>query len=1376
MTFLDNVWLNKHLKQIKQKARSRYTPELNVDLPISKIFDGLSRSNLFYIEIRKNLGKVGREFRRISSKYRNKEIQKLYNKYSKNINLLLKLLGHIKTYDTDLIPWSKIAAVSVIANELGWRLSQKLREEKEKPESKKPLDPQNTNGYPRTNSDRFDTDIHYLYEANKALRHFIEFSVSSAAKLSNSPFLLLTGLAGSGKTHLLCDVVKHRISQDSSASILIFGEFFDNSRDFWKNIANQIGLDEKYHKHKILKALELKGKAKKSRSILIVDALNESKPLLYWKKNLVKLFKDVKKYPNIGLAVSVRTGFEEEVLPSNAQKIFIKEEHRGFQFREWEAVTKFFKEFSLPLPEIPLLTPEFQIPLFLLLFCKAFQIKNGKAPAKPFKGHEGANYIFEKYVDSVSKDIEDKFRIDHGPHKNIWDTIIEPVAEGMVKDSTDRLSEDKLVKLIKKAHPKIKVTKLLTEIEKNFLLVKVPSYLPHTNQYTGFDYRFPFQKFSDHLIGRYLFKQYEAEFGKPNKNIVTAKKFFSKRRKLGKFLDQGLNRGIIEALYIQCPEQLKGIEFFEVAPYISDYLAIEAFTESLIWRNPIAFASDLKVVLNFINKKVAIRNDGHNNLINAFLSITSVPNHPFNALFLHKHLNNIDMAKRDSWWSTFLHYYHNEKGSVDRLIEWGWSGENKDHISDESVQLCASTLVWFLTTPNRFVRDKATKALVELLTSRSDILLMLLNQFRKVNDPYVLERLYAVGYGCVLRNTEDDDGIKKLATWFYNNNFKNQIPPLNILTRDYAKGVIEVAIAKKLVKIDRSKIIPPYGSKFPTSIPSEKTLRKKYYPEDFFSDKTKDRGFLDIWSSVMYSFGTLGDFGNYEVNSALGHWFAKKLGDKTPSKKKQLKTFKEQLSKEQRKLFENLHYFPKVDFSSVFKSIDVSDKSSEEEIKKEQLEQEKLREKQTKEFLSSLSKKLRHFYKKEIEPFTDEYLRVNDPLDNFDTKLAQRWIFNRVVKLGWNSKLHGNFDSMVNQGRMDRSNHKPERIGKKYQWIAFHEFLALVADNFCFKQESWSDKPAAYEGVWQISERDIDPSCTLKEYPNIKPEHLPTFNKFKVKYDAWENRSNNLTWLKQTKGLPKPTQVIEIIDDKGVSWVILEGSEEWQKATPPEQEKYDYPTRTLWYLIKSYLVKRKDKRVMFEWAANQNFMGRWMPESHSFYNIFLGEYPDSLAFLYQYIPYYHHDGWTTSGRQHPIPHKVLVTDDEYLSSGSSLDCSTDEVINVKLPAKWIVNKMKLKQTYIDGRFFDNKNKLVAFDPKVFDLNMPRGLMFRKDYLLKFLEDNNLDIFWTILGEKNMIGGGEIGQPLGWMEINGVYKFDSNSNLIGKIKSQFRKPK
>ena len=129
----------------------------------------------------------------------------------------------------------------------------------------------------------------------------------------------------------------------------------------------------------------------------------------------------------------------------------------------------------------------------------------------------------------------------------------------MVKDSTDRLSEDKLVKLIKKAHPKIKVTKLLTEIEKNFLLVKVPSYLPHTNQYTGFDYRFPFQKFSDHLIGRYLFKQYEAEFGKPNKNIVTAKKFFSKRRKLGKFLDQGLNRGIIEALYIQCPEQLKGL-------------------------------------------------------------------------------------------------------------------------------------------------------------------------------------------------------------------------------------------------------------------------------------------------------------------------------------------------------------------------------------------------------------------------------------------------------------------------------------------------------------------------------------------------------------------------------------------------------------------------------------------------------------------------------------------------------------------------------------------------------------------------------------------------------------------------------------------------
>ena len=50
---IKNDWYEKHLAQIKRKAGARYNPELNVDLPISDIFDGISRTENFYTAIRK---------------------------------------------------------------------------------------------------------------------------------------------------------------------------------------------------------------------------------------------------------------------------------------------------------------------------------------------------------------------------------------------------------------------------------------------------------------------------------------------------------------------------------------------------------------------------------------------------------------------------------------------------------------------------------------------------------------------------------------------------------------------------------------------------------------------------------------------------------------------------------------------------------------------------------------------------------------------------------------------------------------------------------------------------------------------------------------------------------------------------------------------------------------------------------------------------------------------------------------------------------------------------------------------------------------------------------------------------------------------------
>jgi len=1380
-----NTWYQKHLRQIKQRAGARYTPELNVNLPISEIFDGISRTENFYATIREKYGELFREFRYVTSKYKNNELQKKYDQIKKEIKALFKIIEGIKGYDTNKIPWDKIQKQTNNLHKNLWEFTDKLRKERDQVKDIK-TPPRKDGSYQQSPSEKFNSDIHHIYKTQELIRYFEELSSSTKAQLSNHPFLLLTGSAGTGKTHLLCDVVEQRINneKDTLPAFLVFGEFFSDDNDFWSQVLKQLEIENTTKtKEDLLKKLNNLGKNAKSRFLLIIDALNENITHApdFWKNNLDSIIQEIKKYPNIALIVSVRSGFENEVLKEKQKTLFIHEEHHGFLFKEWEAVNKFFKAFSLPLPEISLLMPEFQNPLFLLLFCKAFQKRKNKKKKQIFRGHEGGTYIFESFTINATEAIAKKFKIEKGKSKSpayrIWNEVIKEIAHEMVKQNDERIPEEKLKEIIQKTYPQVNVGKFTQALESNMLIVKVPRYIKGERD-NGFDVRFPFQKFSDHLIGRYIFKKYEEEFGRSNKNLETAKKFFSKRRKLGKFLSKNWNRGIIETLSIQCPEQLKGIEFIEVALYLikDNYLAQiaeEAFVESLVWRNPKAFSKDGENTLKIINQNIIRTKSGHHQLLNAFLSVAPIPNHPFNAERLHQHLFKFSMPERDSWWSTFLHYQNGEQRAVDRILQWSWSNQEKSHISDDSIFLTSIALAWFLTTPNRFVRDKATKGLVCLLQNRIHLIPKLLEQFKDINDPYIKERLFAVTYGSALRNKEDKKNLKVLAEWVYENIFKDDKPPVHILLRDYARGVIEVALNMGIIlKINEDNINPPYKSTWPKRIPSEEELKKNYYPEEFFKDKTKDRGFLDIWSSVMYNWNHYGDFGNYVVNSHLHGWTGVKIGQKVRDRKKLFENFISKLSAKQKELWNNtnpiIYEQDKDDKSSIVPEIFINLKIAKgRKTEKELKVANRL-------FKTSLNSELKKVFEIEIESFLDHNQNIYDTSKNFDTRLAQRWIFNRVVELGYNPKLHGEFDNIVNRyDNSGRSEHKAERIGKKYQWIAYNEFMALVSDHFEFKGDSWSNSKENYKGAWQPHIRDIDTSFILQNDEHIN--NSVTFSQWKTSYgsyDAWEKKKSDVNWIKTNNDLPNPRNIIHIIDDNKKEWLMLEGFVKWEEKTPPEHKKYDIPVREVWYMVKSYIVKKNDAKKFFEWAKEQDFMGRWMPESNSFYETFLGEYPNSVAFEDLRGDY---NIWTKLGRgSKDLQIPVVVTDDSYLNE-FTLDCSHSGSVSVKLPCKWLVNKMKLHHKYLDGRFYDKQDNLTTITTSIFEESLPSALLIDKKALIDFLDKKGYTIFWTLLGEKQLIGGSHSRDDfVGRLEISGAYTINKKGDVIGENHNKFNK--
>jgi len=370
--------------------------------------------------------------------------------------------------------------------------------------------------------------------------------------------------------------------------------------------------------------------------------------------------------------------------------------------------------------------------------------------------------------------------------------------------------------------------------------------------------------------------------------------------------------------------------------------------------------------------------------------------------------------------------------------------------------------------------------------------------------------------------------------------------------------------------------------------------------------------------------------------------------------------------------------------------------------------------------------------------------------------------------------LHAELDKNLNYGVRSRQEGSIERIGKKYQWIALYEFAALVSDHYKYKTERWEPHDKSYQGPWQAYLRNIDPSCILKLEGNKPVGEVRTFINFIQDSFSWNKQLPLLDWLSLTKkNIPNPKAIIEVKDSAGIIWLMLKGEIDWDEDTPPDKDPRSSTRRKMWYFIKSYLVKETDKNKYVRWAKKQDCWGEWMLKSGELHSTFLGEFPESFAFDYYNIPYYNHEGWTKSTFRENMPVKILVTNEYYSTKVSSYDFSLgDESVPIHLPSKWLISRMKLSQIYTDGRFFDTTGTLTAFDPSIFDKRLLSCLLIRKDKFMNFLNRNAYSVAWTVLGEKQVIGGRIYQDAKGWPRINGVLFLSDKGKIIGTSKWRY----
>lgn len=448
-------------------------------------------------------------------------------------------------------------------------------------------------------------------------------------------------------------------------------------------------------------------------------------------------------------------------------------------------------------------------------------------------------------------------------------------------------------------------------------------------------------------------------------------------------------------------------------------------------------------------------------------------------------------------------------------------------------------------------------------------------------------------------------------------------------------------------------------------------------------------------------------------------------------------------------------------------------------------------------------------------------------ISNFDVN--QEKVFNYAVyfilkELGYNEDLFGDYDCEV--GRYDYNRHKvakTERIGKKYQWIALHNILARISDNYAMiNRFSFEQSPVSFEGAWDPFVRDFDPTLNYNtmvcpeapRFPSVK-EHM-----IKIKKQNAEAIPSNITeeknWIDcSVSFFTYQKEDLLLNSDKSGQWIVLSKYADTGDETLAEDKLLS------WNWIYGFFVTEKQRTILERCLDNNidvfNEDLMWIPQS---YRVFNREFPwsagcisinqcadieyeiptgkthhvsetiESIDFekLDSFLKNYGensedniemHTNFDITNDKILLPMKEVTVTREIIDKEqigevmhttvdliweTGYDASNNQTISISLPCGKLIEEMQLKQILHDGYWCDETGEIVAFDTNLTHQNA--GVVVRKDILDSFLSKTNLKLLWIVKGSNEVHGKNlHIVAESNW---RGLWTYN-NESIQGKIK-------
>ncbi len=429
--FLNSQTFERIVESAKESLGERFTPEYHVDLPIAHQFEGLCLHDSWWDAWSKEL-RIGQEkadefFQKFLTKPEERLDQKLLTDFRNSfVQKWSELRSSIKSRNTleRYTPFKEQIGELVAFEKL---LRETATEECSYGDSA------------HKERNLFDDFFDIL---DRQSRKFSDRSFRSAT----TRCVLVTGGAGVGKSHLLCDLSLGRI-EAKLPTLFLLGQHYQGG-DPKEFIRESLDL-KNYRNEEVLGALNAAGEAHGTRALIVIDAINEGPYRDEWTNFLTSFLSDISGYKHVALLLSCRTTYLTYMLPDTVTpESLVQIRHNGFSGFEHRAASIYLSKQGIVKPSAPIIAPEFSNPLFLKICCKA--LKSQGLTFFP-KGLQGMSALFDFYLESIEKTIAKRKK--YSPTEKLVTMVLSKFASYLFPDDIDGLPFADARKLINEVDP-----------------------------------------------------------------------------------------------------------------------------------------------------------------------------------------------------------------------------------------------------------------------------------------------------------------------------------------------------------------------------------------------------------------------------------------------------------------------------------------------------------------------------------------------------------------------------------------------------------------------------------------------------------------------------------------------------------------------------------------------------------------------------------------------------------------------------------------------------------------------------------------------------------------------------------------------------------